>query len=181
MAKTKRKSQTKSQRKKQIIYKMKGCSKTYKNKKYLGGKNISNAYPSSGAKFNGFNFLNPISQLQKGGNNSFVGNSWSSSPSNWPGVNGGTANHLPHNTYKQGTDIQLNMKATGANRPFSVGGKRKQRGGSFSSNSLLQDFVNLGRNVQYGMGSAYNSANGYKPPVDPNVFKGQLNNHRIIK
>ena len=175
----KRKSQ---RRKSHKIYKMKGCSKTCKNKKkYLGGNNIRNAYPSSGAKFNGFNFLNPTSQLQRGGNSSsFVGNSWSPSPSNWPGVNGGTANHLSLNTYNPGTDIQLSMKP----RPFSVGGnkktkQKKQKGGSFSSNSLLQDFVNLGRNVQYGMGSVYNSANGYKQPVNPNVFKDQLQNHKM--
>ena len=117
----------KSQKRNQKMYKMKGCSKS---KKYLGGKvNVSNAYPSPGPKFGGFNFLNPTSQLQRGGNSAaLIGNSWSPSPSNWPGVNGGSANHLSLNPYKEGTDIQLGMKASGANPPFSVGGgKRKQR------------------------------------------------------
>ena len=184
----------KSQKRSQKMYKMKGCSKKT-CKKYLGGKvNVSNAYPSPGAKFGGFNFLNPTSQLQRGGNSTaLIGNSWSPSPSNWPGVNGGSANHLSLNPYKEGTDVQLGMKASGANPPFSgrVGGggnrkrrtlkntkkNKKQKGGS--SNFLMQDFINLGRNIQYGMGSTYNSLNGYKHPVNPMPFKGQLQNHKL--
>ncbi len=180
MAKRKSQKRKDQRRKSQKIYKMKGCSKTYKNKKYLGGKNISNAYPSPGAKIGGFNFLNPTSQLQRGGTNSFVGNSWNTTPSNWPSVNGGTANHLSYNSLKPGTDIQLKMKSSGGGGRSRSKCSKKQKGGMFNSNSLLQDFVNLGRNVQFGVGGAYNSINGYKQPVNPMPFKDQIQqNHKL--
>jgi hypothetical protein len=74
------------------------------------------------------------------------------------------------------------MIATGANPPFSIGGRRgrkqkgrKQKGGT-TSNFLSQDLINLGRQFQYGLGSVYNGMLGYSAPVNPMPWKGQLQN-----
>jgi len=121
----------------------------------------------------------------KGGNNAFVGSPWTPSPSSWPGVNG-SGNYYENNSYK--VDPETNMIANGANPPFSIGGKRRhvinknrnrnkktQKGGTFS-NFLGQDFINLGRQFQYGLGSAYNAISGYAAPTNPMPWKGQLPN-----
>ena len=70
------------------------------------------------------------------------------------------------------------MVATGANPPFSIGGKRKtrkQRGGTLS-NFIGQDLINLGRQFQFGVGSAYNALAGYQSPTNPMPWKGQMPN-----
>ena len=124
--------------------------------------------------------------------NGTVGTSWT--PTSWPASKGllpGDANHFSLNTYNN--DVPLQMKAEGAAPPFSVGGgkrrkmrkskqkaskqkaitKRRQRGGTLS-NFIGQDFVNLGRQLQFGLGSAYNGLNGYHQPTNPMPWKGQL-------
>jgi hypothetical protein len=121
----------------------------------------------------------------KGGNpgipypDGLVGKPWTPSISTWPGVDGiqGDRNYLALNDYK--TDISRQMIATGANPPFSIGGgknrTRKQRGGTVS-NFLTQDLLNLGRQFQFGLGSAYNALAGYSSPVNPMPWKDQLPN-----
>jgi hypothetical protein len=112
--------------------------------------------------------------------NGLVGSPWTPSSSGWPGVNGisGDNNYLALNQYK--VDPQTAMIATGANPPFSVGGgkrsrKQKQKGGALS-NLFSQDFINLGRQLQYGVGTAYNGITGYPAPVNPLPWKGQMPN-----
>jgi len=110
----------------------------------------------------------------RGGADGLVGKPWTPAISGWPGVDGidGGRNHLANNNYH--TDISRQMVATGANRPFSVGGgKRKQKGGTLS-NFIGQDLVNLGRQFQFGLGSAYNALSGYPAPTNPMPWKGQL-------
>lgn len=119
---------------------------------------------------------------QHGGNpgipypNGLAGSPWTPSISGWPGVDGiqGDRNHFPLNTYNN--DISRQMVDVGPNPPFVVGGgkgrTRKQRGGTLS-NFLTQDFVNLGRQVQFGVGSAYNALSGYSAPVNPLPWKDQ--------
>jgi hypothetical protein len=164
------------------------------------------AYPSAGPPAGGFNFLNPQSTqrggcgcgLQSGGKyrkhkrtmkggtgnngipypNGLVGSGWTSNISTWPGVDGidGNRNYLELNKYP--TDPQTAMIATGAQPPFSIGGgrrKRRQKGGSLS-NFVGQDFINLGRQFQHGLGTAYNGITGYAAPVSPLPWKGQLSN-----
>lgn len=121
----------------------------------------------------------------KGGNpgipypDGLVGKPWTGGVAGWPGVDGiqGDRNYLALNDYK--TDISRQMIATGANPPFSIGGgknrTRKQRGGTFS-NFLTQDLLNLGRQFQFGVGSAYNALAGYSSPVNPMPWKDQLPN-----
>ena len=158
---------------------------------YLGGK--SSAYPNPGPAPGGFNFLNPQStqrggQRMKGGSgnngipypNGLVGSPWTPASSGWPGVDGisGNNNYLELNKYQ--VDPQTAMVATGANPPFSIGGRRKrrskkQKGGNLS-NLFSQDVINLGRQLQFGVGSAYNGVTGYAAPVNPLPWKGQLPN-----
>jgi hypothetical protein len=114
--------------------------------------------------------------------NGLAGTPWTPASSGWPGVDGvgGNRNYLALNEYK--VDPQTAMIATGANPPFSVGGRRgrkqkglKQKGGTLS-NFLTQDLINLGRQFQFGVGSVYNGLSGYSAPVNPMPFKGQLQN-----
>jgi hypothetical protein len=106
--------------------------------------------------------------------NGLVGSPWTPS-GGWPGVDGvqGGRNFLAPNEYK--TDVQTSIISTGAQPPFSIGGKktRKQRGGALD-NFLSQDLINLGRQFQFGLGSAYNALAGYSSPVNPMPWKGQL-------
>lgn len=125
-------------------------------------------------------------KMQKGGNpgipypNGLVGSAWTPATSGWPGVNGiqGDRNFLALNEYK--VDPQTAMIATGANPPFSVGGgkrsgskKHRQRGGALS-NFLGEDLINLGRQFQFGLGSAYNALSGYAAPVSPLPWRDQI-------
>ena len=166
---------------------------------YVGGK--SSAYPNPGPPAGGFNFLNPQNtqkggcgscsvggQMMKGGEgnngipypNGLVGSPWTPASSGWPGVDGvnGNRNYLAPNEYK--VDPQTAMIATGANPPFSIGGRRrrrskKQKGGNLS-NLFSQDLINLGRQFQFGVGSVYNGVSGYPAPVNPLPWKGQMAN-----
>ena len=121
---------------------------------------------------------------QLGGNpgipypNGLVGAPWTPSTGGWPGVDSvqGGRNFIAPNDYK--TDIQLATISTGSQPPFSVGGgrrSRKQRGGALD-NFLSQDLINLGRQFEFGLGSAYNALTGYAAPVNPMPWKGQLPN-----
>jgi hypothetical protein len=175
---------------------------------------VDKTIPNGGPPANGFNFLNPqgtqrggccgscggamtggcatCGGAMTGGNqgipypNGLVGSPWSGSSSGWPGVNGvqGDSNHIAVNDYK--TDISRQMIATGANPPFSVGGRGRRRGtrksrksrkgqrGGTLSNFLGQDLINLGRQFQFGVGSAYNTLAGYSAPVSPLPWRDQL-------
>jgi hypothetical protein len=142
----------------------------------VGGKNHRNGCKCSKCK---------LIRGQKGGNegipypNGLVGNPWQASADGLPGVDGipGDRNYLAQNNYH--SDIQLDIKTSESNPPLLIGGKRsktrKQRGGTMS-NFLAQDLVNLGRQFQYGLGSAYNAVAGYSAPVNPMPWKEQLVN-----
>lgn len=115
----------------------------------------------------------------KGGNsgipyaNGLVGNAWS--PSNLPGGNGipGDSNHYSNNTYDN--DISRQMVT---NPPFSnpKGGRRRKQKGGTLSNFIGQDLINLGRQFQFGLGSAYNALAGYSSPVNPMPWRDQFPN-----
>jgi hypothetical protein len=130
-------------------------------------------------------FLSGGKKRQQGGNpgipypDGLVGSPWTPAISGWPGVDGiqGDRNYLSLNTYNN--DISRQMVDVGPNPPFVVGGGKrargrtqKQRGGTMS-NFLTQDLVNLGRQVQFGVGSAYNALSGYSAPVNPLPWKDQ--------
>jgi hypothetical protein len=118
-----------------------------------------------------------------------IGDPWTPKSSGWPGVDGisGNRNYLDYNSYK--SDPQTALISVGANKPFLFGGKKKysktkkinrykkmkQRGGVIS-NFISQDFLNLGRQAQFNLGSSYNAINGYAAPVNPMPWKDQLPN-----
>jgi|TARA_B110000093_G_C12742531_1_gene315009 hypothetical protein len=52
------------------------------------------------------------------------------------------------------------------------------KGGSFS-NLLGQDIVNVGRGLQFNIGSAYNTVNGYNQPVNPLPWNNQMSNSKF--
>ncbi len=154
-----------------------GCGPLCMSGLMVGGERHRLACKCSSCKING-------GKLMKGGNpgipypDGLVGNPWTPS-GGWPGVDGiqGDRNYLALNDYKP--DISRQIISTGANPPFSVGGgknrTRKQRGGTLS-NFLGQDLINLGRQFQFGLGSAYNALSGYSSPVNPMPWKDQLPN-----
>jgi len=99
---------------------------------------------------------------------------WGPNVHKWPGIDGvpNGRNYLsPYNT-DNNPQLQMSMANAGYKTPNSlVGGKKnKQLGGGL----IPQDFVNLGRDFSYNFKSAYNALNGYKSPVDPAPYKGQL-------
>ena len=96
-----------------------------------------------------------------------------------PGENGipGDRNYIPYNTYNN--DISRQMIDLGSNPPFLKGGKRKQKGGTLS-NFLTQDLINLGRQFQYGVGTAYNALAGYQSPVSPLPWRDQFPNRATL-
>lgn len=120
-------------------------------------------------------------RIMKGGNvgvpyaNGLVGSPFTPGKiGGWPGVGGisGDRNYSAQNMYLQ--DPQTAMKDVG-NPPFLGGSRRKQRGGTFS-NFMGQDLINLGRQFQFGLGSAYNALAGYSSPVNPMPWRDQFPN-----
>ena len=193
----------KHSRRRQKLYKMKGCSnkklRKHRTRKHLGGT----AYPNKGPPAISQNFLNPQqggscgcglpffsggmrvggcngSCGLKGGASGNIGSQWTPASSGWPGVDGipGNRNFLSENS-QNSYEFPKNI---GANRPFITGGKKnkrskkyRQKGGNLS-NFLGQDLINLGRQFQFGVGSAYDALSGYSAPVNPLPWKGQLIN-----
>lgn len=133
-----------------------------------------------------------------------LGNAWTPSVTGWPGVDGISMNrnHLGYNTYTP-NDVSRQMVDVGAAAPFLNGvvdspaakpylggGKRRKsrksrkcrtnkRGGGTMSNLLGQDFLNVGRQFQYGLGSSYNAIRGVSAPVNPLPWKDQMINKHI--
>lgn len=129
------------------------------------------------------------SKHMKGGNagipypNGLTGNAYTPGNVNgWPGVNGiqGDSNHFALNTYKN--DVSRQMIDLGPAPPFTgmKGGSKKSKSkskkGGGLTNFLFQDLVNLGRQFQFNLGSAYNGLQGYSAPVNPAPWKDQLVN-----
>lgn len=105
----------------------------------------------------------------KGGSSALVGASWSADANN-------ISNHYSLNTYNN--DVARQMIDVNA-PPQMKAGKRRQKGGALS-NFLGQDFINLGRQMQFGIGSAYNALAGYNTPVNPLPWNGQYQNSSKI-
>ena len=100
------------------------------------------------------------------GGSSLVGKPWSSNIDDWPGVSGeqGVTNHYALNKYS--ADIQTAM------RPSRGGGRKRKGGlGNGISKVLPTPLANVGRDLEYGMGSAYNNVYGYPTPVKPRPYE----------
>ena len=166
---------------------------TVPNPHFAVNANLARAYPATQPAFSN-NYLNPQNLLkggtkQKGGvgnngipyPNGLVGTPWTSKMSSWPGVDGvsGNSNHYQLNKYP--TDVSRDIINVGAQPPFITGGNKKrkkgkkQKGGTLS-NFVGQDLINLGRQLQFGLGTAYNGITGFSAPVNPLPWKGQMPN-----
>lgn len=120
-----------------------------------------------------------------------VGKPWTIN--NLPGEKGigGDANYFkPYNT-NANPQLQMLMNNAGYKTLNSmVGGYRygKKSKSTTTESSVSkkggglipQDLVNLGRDFGYNFKTAYNALNGYKAPVDPAPYKGQLNRNSLF-
>jgi len=109
----------------------------------------------------------------------FIGNAWNGSVQGWPGVNGVGAdrNYLAQNMYFK--DPQTMMITGGKKCKKCKNSKNSNHCNHFKTKKtggglIPQDLVNLGRDMMYNMGSAYNSFNGYPQPVNPAPYIGQI-------
>lgn len=98
---------------------------------------------------------------QKGGANAFVG-----SP-----INYGTSSGLP------GAD---GIAGDRNHYALNTGGRRRKQKGGVLSNFMGQDLINLGRQFQFGVGTAYNALSGYSAPVNPLPWTGQLTHKPVL-
>lgn len=115
-------------------------------------------------------------KIQGGGGSALVGEPFSASHLNQlPGVDGidGNRNYFPLNTYPTDVSRQTVVSLQGGRRR-RIKHKRKKGGGGSLTSLLPQDLVNLGRQFQFGVGSAYNALAGVAPPVNPLPWKDQL-------
>jgi hypothetical protein len=82
------------------------------------------------------------------------------------------------------SESETNSKSNSKSKSKS-NSKSKSKTNSLKGGGLVpQDLVNLGSDFTFNLKSAYNAFNGYKPPVDPLPYKGQLtnlyNNGRVL-
>jgi hypothetical protein len=126
----------------------------------------------------------------KGGSNFFkpplpipgpiLGSPWNTLVKGLPGENGigGDRNYLASYAGSITNDPQQQMSMSGSGYKTAnsmVGGRhnkrhKNKRGGGF----IPTDLLNLGRNVNYSINSAYNTLNGHNPPVNHLPYKDQL-------
>ena len=149
----------------------------------------------TGGQTGGGSFFKPAAPIP----GPFTGSAWGASVNQWPGVNniGGDRNYLKsydanNNIVSNDPALQMTMNDSGYKTLNSkVGGyKYGKNTSSVRSKSLRggglvpQDLINLGSDFSFNLKSTYNALNGYKAPVDPVPYKGQiptsLNNNRII-
>ena len=98
----------------------------------------------------------------------FVGSPWGGKVLHWPGVEAGLSgsrNYYKPNNYNNDTS-----------RLMKLGGRRKRRKSrKFRGGGLIpQDLVNIGNNLMYNTGSAYNAFSGYPAPVNPMPYADQF-------
>jgi hypothetical protein len=110
-----------------------------------------------------------------------TGSAWGGAQGQLPGVDGisGNRNYYSYNNYNVDPQTQgvVNGRAlSGGSRRRRYGNRHsrshshRQRGGGL----IPQDLVNMGRQMLFGAGSAYNAYGGYAAPTNPLPWKGQL-------
>ena len=120
------------------------------------------------------------SQLGGGELQTHVGSAWTPSVGGWPGVAGAQdGSWLSLNPHKldlqtggviSERDYQFTADKPNPTYSFLGGSKKyrnKNKGRKLRGGSLLG---NLFQNVKFGVGSAYNTLNGYSPPVNPRPY-----------
>lgn len=100
-----------------------------------------------------------------------TGSPWT--PTHLPGSNlvAGNYNHYSqYNTDANPAYQMINSRALSGGRRTKHKKSVKKGGASI----LPQDLTNLGRQISFYAGSAYNSLNGFNAPVNPLPYEGQL-------
>jgi hypothetical protein len=170
-----KKSRSVKKTKTQRVWNQKGCSPNTKRHSYKN-KNLKRG---GGCGCGNMPFLGGGCALcQKGGTTALVGAPWTPQISGWPGVQGidGQTNYYPLNQYHVDPQLQTMQERLGSVflGKYTGGKKRakttKKRGGGL----IPQDLANFGNTVYYGLGSAYNSINGYPQPVSPLPYQDQF-------
>ena len=183
----------KNRSKKQKLYNMKGCSKSKsrtmrKSRGLAGGTGCGSGtcpiapfswkqmQQSGGTcascgltpNMSGGSFYKPASPIP----GPFVGQAWTPSIANWPGVNGigGDSNYLANNLYN-GPDAQTMMKLGGSKRRKGRKGKNGRNKSLRGGGIMPQDLVNLGRDASFNFN---NALNGYSAPINSLPYKDQL-------
>lgn len=195
MTRSVRKNATK---KTQKLWNMKGCSKN-KSRATLGGKKHSRKHrincvckicnlkrrtkrqrggncSSCALQMGGCgSCLNGGVGLQMGGSGGINAGGPPFVGKNWSVYSKGNENHYSLNKYQ--VDPSYDVLSERNQQRFVGGGrKRVKRGGTVPS-----DLVNLGRSMVFGLGSAYNTLNGFAVPVNPLPYKDQLTNNAFSK
>jgi len=150
----------------------------------------------SACQMKGGGFYKPIGPMP----GPLVGKPWASDLK-WPAMNdvGGDRNYLASYSNVISNDPTRQQMPADADAGYLdkmslVGGyrydkydKKPRSAVSFIKKGgglVPQDLVNLGRDLGYNFKTAYNALNGYKAPVDPSPYKGQLtgalNNNRFL-
>lgn len=124
--------------------------------------------------------------VQSGGGIGYIGNPtvgtpWTPKINDWPGVAGkdGQTNFFPMAKYDK-PYLQTQQVSERDQQTYMKdmnGGSRRRRAGGI----IPQDLVNLGRSMVYGVGSAYNSLNGYPAPANPLPYKDQFASVSAVK
>jgi hypothetical protein len=188
MRKTQKSRKTIKKTKTQRLYKQKGCSKRGKRG---GSCGCGSPFGGKGPAMKGGD---GCAMCMKGGSTlspyppqpALIGAPWKGDIGNWPGVAGidGVTNHYAMNKYvpydpvagvmqeRAGSLFLGEYTGGGKKKAKRMGKMSKKRGGGL----IPQDLVNFGRTFTYGLGSAYNSINGYQQPVNPLPYKDQLTN-----
>ena len=86
---------------------------------------------------------------------------------------------VSHNTILLNNTGYNNMRSLIGGSKSRRNRNRYKKGGGL----IPQDLVNLGRDFTFNLGSAYNALNGYKAPINPLPYKGQLTgslNNKIV-
>jgi hypothetical protein len=138
----------------------------------------------TGGELPQFNFFKPAPAIP----GPFLGSSWGSAVKEWPGIDGisGNRNFLKSSASTITDDPQQKMSMSDSGYKSIVGGykyspkkhrrsKRRRCSSSKRGGGLIsQDLVNLGRQINYNLNSAYNTLGGYEVPVNPLPYKDQL-------
>jgi hypothetical protein len=155
---------------------------SYKQMNQFGGGDGDDFKPILGIGQNGGRFfktdINPIPGPK-------IGSPWGPSFSKLPGVDGisGNRNYFKEVDVVKNPQQQMMLDDSGYKNFMSLIGGKQRKHKSKGGGLIPQDLVNLGRDFTFNINSAYNALNGYKAPVNPLPYKGQLTgslNNKII-
>ncbi len=161
---TKHKKSSKQYKKTQKLWNMRGCALHKQRRKRMGSKLVR--------KMIGGSCDTCKSQLGGSVPPPLVGSPWTSNPNSW-----GVTNYFSNNTLQHGDPQTQGIISERSGQIYNgSGGSRRRRrynnrthGRHKRGGGLIpQSLANVGNNIMFGAGSAYNALLGYPPPMNPN-------------